>query len=43
MKQRSLKPYREAQITPAMMIVGTIMIIIMMIICFVIMQVPSLA
>ena len=41
--QKRLEPYREAQVTPTMMIVGTIMIIIMMIMCFVIMQVPSLA
>ena len=44
MKQkRSLEPYREAQISPAMWIVGTIIIIIMSIICFIITSVPALA
>ena len=40
---RSLHRYREAKITPAMWIVGTIMIIIMSIICFIITYVPPLA
>jgi len=42
-KKVSLYPYREAQITPAMKIVGGLIIIIMMIVSFVIMSVPSLA
>lgn len=43
MQRRRLEPYREAQITSAMMIVGSIMIFIMLIVCFVFMQIPSLA
>lgn len=44
MKQkRSLEPYREATITPAMMIVGMIIIVIMSIICFIVTSVPALA
>lgn len=42
-QKRSLYPYREAQITPAMIIVGVIMMIIMFIICFTITSVPALA
>ena len=43
MTKRSLYPYREARITSAMWIVGTIMVIIMTIVSFLVMQVPSLA
>lgn len=42
-KKTSLYPYREAKITPAMQIVGVMIIIIMVIVSFVIMSVPSLA
>ena len=42
-KPASLYPYREAQLTPTMIIVGGAMTIIMVIVLFVIMQVPSLA
>ena len=42
-KPASLYPYREARITPAMWIVGTIMIIIIMIIAFILFPVPTLA
>lgn len=40
---KSLYPYKEATITPAMMIVGTIIIIVMVIVSFLIMSVPPLA
>ena len=42
-KKASLYPYKEAKITPAMQIVGGLIIIIMMIVSFIIMSVPSLA
>ena len=41
--KRSLYPYREAKVTPTMQIVGIMIIIVMMIISFIIMSVPSLA
>lgn len=43
MTKKSLYPYKEATITPAMWIVGGIMVIIMTIALFIIMSVPSLA
>ena len=42
-KAASLYPYKEAEVTPAMLIVGGTMTIIMVIVLFIIMQVPSLA
>ena len=43
MAQRSLKPYREAQLTPCMKTVLIVGAIVFTIICFIVMQVPSLA
>lgn len=40
---KSLYPYREAKISPAMWIVGSIIVIIVTIVPFIIMQIPSLA
>lgn len=40
---KTLKPYREARLTPLMKLVMVVGIILMTIICFVVMQVPSLA
>ena len=43
MAQRQLKPYREAQLTPCMKTVLVVGAIAFTIICFIVMQVPSLA
>ena len=43
MAKRSLRPYREARMSPLMVTIMVIGIILMTIFCFVIMQVPSLA
>lgn len=40
---KSLHPYREAKLTNCMITVGTILVIIMTIIIFIVMSVPSLA